>query len=84
MHMIDIVLETTYATTSPISLPDGMPLIGYAQTATTSVHYLQGAGVIMDMQLTDYGEDHIHINVQAVKHNIVKLRYRAVGELVRT
>ena len=84
MHIIDIVLETTYATTSPISLPGGMPLIGYVETASTSVHYLQGAGVITNMQVTDYGEDHIHINIQAVKHNIVKLQYRGIGELVRT
>lgn len=84
MEAIDIVLDTTYATTSPISLPAGMALIGYAETGTTSVHYLQGAGVIANMQVTDYGADHIHINRQAVKHNIVKLRYRAVGTLVRT
>lgn len=84
MHMIDIVLGTTYATTSPISLPAGMPLIGYVEASTTGVHFLQGAGVIADMQVLDYGEDHIHINVQAVQNNIVKLKYRAVGEFVRT
>jgi len=82
--MIDIVLDTTYATTAQIDLPDGMPPIAYVETAATAVHFLQGVGAIADMQVSDYAADHIHINVQGVLHNIVKLRYRSVGELVRT
>lgn len=81
MYMIDIVLGTTYATTSAISLPDGMPPIAYVPTTG---HYLQGLAGFKALSKSDYGSDHVHFNKIGVKYNIVKLKYRATGELVRT
>lgn len=81
MHIIDITLGTTYATTAAIALPGGMPPIAYVPTTG---HYLQGVGGFKDMTLVAYAADHVHFDKAAVAYNVVKLKYRSVGELVRT
>jgi hypothetical protein len=80
MQIVDIVLDTTYASTS-IQLPSGLPPIAFVPTTT---HYLQGIGGFKDLQVRDYGTNWIKINKTGVAYNIVKLKYRRVGELVRT
>lgn len=79
--MIDIVLATTYSTTSAIYIPSGMPPIAYVPPTT---QYLQGIGGFKDLLVSGYSSDHVHFNKIGVKYNVVKLRYRAVGEIVRT
>ena len=81
MYMIDIVLGTTYSTTSAVSLPGGMPPISYVPTTG---HYLQGLAGFKELTLSRNGTNFVRFNKIGVKYNIVKLKYRATGELVRT
>ena len=78
---LDIVLGATYATTSAVPLPSGMPPIAWVPTTG---HYLQGIAGFKDLTMTRYGADFVRFNKIGVAYNIVKLKYRAVGSLVRT
>lgn len=81
MQVIDIMIDTTWtASTSIIPLPDGMPDIAFVPTT----QYLIGIDQIKEAEVLRNDADGVQINLQAVKYNILHLRYRAVGELVRT
>lgn len=81
MPMIDIVLTTTYSTTSAIQLPGGMPPIAFVPTSS---HFLQGIAGFKDLLMTRYSASMVRFNKIGVKYNVVKVKYRAVGEVVRT
>lgn len=81
MENVDIVIETTWAaSTSYIPLPDGFAPIDWAPTTL----WLQGADGIIQANKRNTKSTGVQINYQAVKYNVLKLRYMAVGELVRT
>lgn len=81
MRTIDIMIDTTWtASTSIIPLPDGMADIAFVP----STQYLVGIDQIQEVEVLRNDDDGVQINFQAVKHNILKLTYRAVGELCRT
>ena len=80
MIQCDIIIETTWAaSTSIIPLPTGFPHIAVIPTT----QYLQGADGLLEVKIRRYDPDGVQINRQAVKYNVLKLHYRAVGELVR-
>lgn len=81
MYMIDIVLGATYGSTAPILLPGGMPPIAWVPTTGC---YLQGIAGFKDLTLTARTASSASFNKIGVAYNIVKLKYRATGELVRT
>lgn len=81
MQVIDIMLDTTWtASTSIIPLPDGMPDIAFAPTT----QFLIGTDQIREVSIRRNDSDGVQINYQGVKYNVLRLRYRGVGELVRT
>lgn len=81
MQVVDIMLDTTWtASTSIIPLPDG-----YADIADVpTTQYLIGTDQVKEVNVRRHDDDGVQINYQGVKYNILRLRYRAVGELVRT
>lgn len=81
MRTIDIMIDTTWtASTSIIPLPDGMADIAFVP----STQYLVGIDQVQEVEVLRNDDDGVQINFQAVKYNILKLTYRAVGELCRT
>lgn len=81
MQVVDIILGTTWtASTSIIPLPDGSPDISFVPTT----QYLIGTDRIFEVNVRRNDDDGVQINYQGVKYNILRLRYLAVGELVRT
>lgn len=81
MAIQDIVIETTWAaSTSVIPLPNDAPLIGQCPTT----QYLEGSDGVLEANVRRYESNGVQINLQAVKYNVLKLRYVAVGELRRT
>lgn len=80
MQNIDIVLQTTWtASTSYIPLPSKEMDIAYVPTTL----YIEGGGNVQEVLMRKYTTSGVQIDTQGVKHNLLKLRYRAVGELVR-
>lgn len=75
-----IITGTTYATTAYIPLPTGFPPIAFIPTT----QYIQGGGGLLEAQIKDNTTSTVQINRIAVTYNVLKLRYRAVGDLVRT
>jgi len=81
MVVVDILLDTTWAaSTSIIPLPGGSPDIAFVPTT----QYLIGTDQMMEVEVRRNDVDGVQINYQGVQYNILRLRYRAVGELVRT
>ena len=81
MKAIDIMIATTWdASTSYIPLPSGCADI--ASIPTTQ--YLVGTDQVMQVAVRKNTDTGVQINYQAVKYNVLKLQYIAVGELVRT
>jgi len=81
MRIVDIMLDTTWtASTSIIPLPDGMADI--ADVPTTQ--YLIGIDQVQEVHVVRNDADGVQLGQLGVKYNILQLRYRAVGELVRT
>ena len=81
MIQCDVVITgTTYATTAYIPLPAGFPPIAYMPTT----QFIQGGGGLLQANAKANTTTTVQINRTAVKYNVLKLRYRAVGEIVRT
>lgn len=82
MAILDIVIEATSwdASTSIIPLPNGAALLGYCPTT----QYLEGSDGVLEVNVLRYETKGVQINRKAVKYNILKLHYVAVGELRRT
>lgn len=81
MRTIDIMIATTWdASTSYIPLPTGCADI--ASVPTTQ--YLQGVDQIREVTIRNNTATGIQLTYQAVKYNVLKLKYVAVGDLVRT
>lgn len=81
MQVIDIMLDTTWAaSTSIIPLPGGMPDIAFMPTT----QYLIGTDQIREVSVRRNDSDGVQINYQGLQYNVLRLRYRAVGELTRT
>ena len=81
MQIVDIMLDTTWtASTSIIPLPDGYADIAFVPTT----QYLIGTDAIQEVNVLRNDDDGVQINYQGVKYNVLRLRYRAVGELCRT
>lgn len=87
MIEVDIPYSTTVATTSgagdpgAVALPDGFPPIAFIPTT----QILEGVGGLVEVHVEGYWKDTglVRIHKVAVKHNILKLHYRPVGDLVR-
>lgn len=80
MEEIEILIGTTYSTTSYIPLPDDVPLISYVPTT----QLLIGMDIIEEVDVKNYTTTGVMIDKLAVKYNRLRLRYAAVGALVRT
>lgn len=81
MQLVDIMLETTWAaSTSIIPIPSGFPDISTVPTT----QYLIGTNEVKEVSVRRNDADGVQINYQGVKYNVLRLRYLAVGELVRT
>ena len=76
---MEILVGTTYSTTSYIPLPDGAPIISYVPTT----QLLIGMDIIEEVDVKKYTASGVMIDKLAVKYNRLKLRYLAVGSLVR-
>lgn len=86
MQIVDIMLETTWATTTGaaqvyIPLPAGLRDLSYAPTT----QWLLGGGLTAQkVSVKDYAASGVTINKEGNKLNTLRLRYLSVGELVRT
>lgn len=86
MQIIDIMLETTWATTTGaaqtyIPLPAGIADIAYAPTTQW---LLGGVLTAQEVELKDFKARGVTINIEGNKFNTLRLRMRSVGETVRT
>lgn len=80
MREADIIIATTWdASTSYIPIASNE--IPIADVPTTQ--YLQGGGGLLKVSVRKSKANGVQINKQAVKYNVLKLRYRALGDLVR-
>lgn len=80
MRIIDILIETTWAaSTSYIPLPDGQIPIAFVPTT----QLLVGNDGVKVVNFRKHNTTGVQINTAGVKHNVLRLTYRAVGELVR-
>ncbi|MBC8521044.1 MAG: hypothetical protein H8D26_03510 [Methanomicrobia archaeon] len=80
MELIDIVATTAYATAATLHLPAGALPIAYVPTT----QYIQGIDGLVATTVTTYDATTVSLNHAIGKYNVVKLRYLAVGQLVRT
>lgn len=79
MIAVDIVIGTTYATTSTIPIPDEYPAL---ESIPTTQH-IQGADGVEEA-LVESSEAHgVRITRTAVKDNVIKLYYSEIGPLKR-
>lgn len=86
MRIEDIYVATTYATTTGIlqtyiPLPAGLPDINYAPTTQ---YLLGGILASQPVQVKAYKARGVTINTVARRGVTLRLRFLAVGELVRT
>lgn len=80
MISVEIVISTTYdASTSYIPIPSEYPVIDSIPTT----QYLQGADGIVEADVRKYKAHGVQINKQAVKYNVLKLRYNEIRLLTR-
>ena len=80
MISVEIVISTTWdASTSYIQIPSGYPAIDSIPTT----QFLQGADGIVEADVRKYKAHSVQINKQAVKYNVLKLRYNEVSLLTR-
>ena len=77
MISVEIVIGTTYATTSSIPIPDEYPEI----ESISTTQYLQGIDGIAEVHVEDSGVHSVQINRTCVKYNILKLHYSEIGVL---
>ena len=80
MEQIDIVATTAYLAAATLHLPSGAPPIAYVPTT----QYIQGIDGLVATTVTTYDATTVSLNHALAKYNVVKLRYRKVGQLVRT
>lgn len=80
MEQIDIVATTAYLTAASLHLPDGALPIAYVPTT----QYIQGIDGLVATTVTTYDATTVSLNHAIGKYNVVKLKYLAVGGLVRT
>jgi len=86
MQIVDIMLETTWATTTGaaqtyIPLPAGIADISYAPTTQW---LLGGLLTAQKVSVKDYKARGITIDKEGNKLNTLRFRFRSVGEAVRT
>jgi len=80
MISVEVIIGTTYAaSTSYIPIPSGYPAIDSIPTT----QFLQGADGIIEADVRKYKAHGVQINKQAVKYNVLKLRYNEVSVLTR-